>query len=247
VRFKDLFSAGSADYARFRPTYPAELFAWLASVAPDRRLAVDLATGNGQAALGLAPHFARVVALDASRDQLAAATPAANVVYDVAQAEATGLDAGGADLVTAAQAFHWFRQEPFFAEVRRVLRPSGVLAIWCYGVARITPEVDAVVTRLYGDVLGPYWEPERRMVEDGYRNVRFPFPEIAAPALELEVEWDLARLAGYLRTWSALKAYARDHGSDPLVALEEDLLSAWGEASTRPVRWSLTLRAFRRD
>src|SRR5438552_1354663 len=144
MTFKDLFSTQSADYARYRPSYPPALFSWLASVAPGRALAVDVATGSGQAALALAAHFAQVVAADAS-----------------------------ADLLTAAQAFHWFRPDAFFADAARVLRPGGVLAVWSYGLTRITPAVDALVQHLYGDVLGSYWEPERRLVEEGYASVRF--------------------------------------------------------------------------
>ena len=245
--FKDLFSAHAADYARFRPTYPPSLFAWLAAVAPARGCAVDVATGNGQAALGLADHFDRVVALDASAAQVAEAPrrPGVNVQYGVAPAEATGLDAASADLLTAAQAFHWFRHDRFFVEAQRVLRPGGVLAVWCYGLSRITPEVDQVVQHLYADVIGAYWEPERLLVESGYRDVAVPFPALAAPPFETQLDWELSTLTGYLRTWSALKAFTRAQGSDPLAVLEPELARAWGDVPSRPARWSLSVRAFR--
>jgi SAM-dependent methyltransferase len=247
VTFKDLFSAQSGEYARFRPTYPEALFAWLASVAPGRACAVDVATGNGQAALLLAPHFVRVVALDASAAQVAQAPACDRVQYGVAPAEATGLDRGSADLLTAAQAFHWFDQPRFFGEAARLLRPGGVLAVWCYGLARIAPAVDAVVQQLYGPVLGSYWEPERRLVEDGYRAVAFPFEAVEAPPFEMSAEWDLAGLVGYLRTWSALKAFVRARGGDPLAAVAPDLARAWGDpAAPRPVRWPLSVHARRR-
>jgi SAM-dependent methyltransferase len=246
MTFKDLFSAQSGDYARFRPTYPDQLFSWLASVAPERGCAVDVATGNGQAALLLAPHFAGVVALDASAAQIAAAPAHAHVQYLVAPAEATGLDAGSADLLTAAQAFHWFDQPRFFAEAARLLHPGGVLAVWCYGLTRIAPAVDAVVQHLYGDLLGSYWEPERRLVEDGYRGVTFPFQPLEVPPFEMTAQWDLAGLLGYLRTWSALKAFVRARGSDPLAALAPDLTRAWGDPGPRLVRWPLAVHARRR-
>jgi SAM-dependent methyltransferase len=251
MTFKDLFSAQAADYARFRPRYPAELFAWLAAESPARGCAVDVATGNGQAALALAPHFTRVIALDASASQLAEAPPCANVTYRVAAAEATGVAAGSTDLLTAAQAFHWFRPGPFFAEAERVLRPGGVLAVWCYGLARIDPAVDAVVRHLYADVLGAYWEPERRLVEEGYRDSAFPFTPLAPPPFEMQLEWTLPDLLGYLRTWSALRGFVRQQGRDPLAPLEPALASAWGGGTaspheTRIARWTLSVRAARR-
>jgi SAM-dependent methyltransferase len=246
VTFKDLFSAQSADYARFRPTYPPALFAWLASVAPGRACAVDVATGNGQAALLLAPHFARVVALDGSAAQVAEAPPHPGVSYAVAPAEATGLDDGSADVLTVAQAFHWFQQARFFAEAARVLRPGGVLAVWCYGLMQVDPAVDAVVQHLYRDVVGPYWEPERGLVEDGYRGVAFPFQRLDAPPFEMVAEWTLDGLLGYLRTWSAVRGFARARCADPVAALAPQLTRAWGAPTTRTARWPLSVHASRR-
>jgi SAM-dependent methyltransferase len=246
MSFKDLFSAQSSDYARFRPTYPDALFVWLASVAAGRDCAVDVATGSGQAALLLAQHFARVVALDASAAQIAAASPHPQVRYGVAQAENTGLAASSADLLTAAQAFHWFDQAAFFAEAARLLRPGGVLALWCYGLPHITPEVDAVVQHLYGDLLGSYWDPERRLVEEGYRSVTFPFQPLDVPSFAMTAEWEFDGLVGYLGTWSALKAFVRARGGDPLAALAPDLARAWGDSRARLVRWPLAVHARRR-
>jgi SAM-dependent methyltransferase len=245
VTFKDLFSLQAADYARFRPTYPPELFAWLAAQAPGRRLAVDVGAGNGQAAIAIAAHFERVIAVEPSDAQLAAATPAANVEYLRGAAEATGVDAASADLMISAQAFHWFNHDAFFAEARRVVRPGGCLAVWCYGLARITPEIDAAVYELYEDLLGAYWEPERRMVEAGYRAVRFPFDELATPPFEMRLTWSLAELVGYLGTWSPRKRYLEVHGRDALELVTPRLERAWGSAAERPVIWPLSVRAFR--
>jgi SAM-dependent methyltransferase len=247
--FKDLFSKQSADYARFRPTYPAALFDFLAEAAPARGLALDCGTGSGQAALELATRFARVIATDPSEKQLASAAPHRRIEYRRAPAEDSGAPAASVDLLTAAQAFHWFKVDAFFAEARRILKPGGVLAFWSYALARISPAVDAVVMRLYRDVLGPYWEPERRLVESGYRETSLPFPELAAPPFEMTAEWSLERLAGYLGTWSALQAYrrARAGETDPLAALEPELRRAWGAPAARTARWEISLRACRKN
>lgn len=246
--FKDLFSPQAADYARFRPDYPADLFRWLADQAPARTLAVDVGAGNGQASVALAAHFQHVIGLEPSAAQLASAQAADRVEYRVGAAENTGLDRHSADLMTVAQAFHWFRQEPFFAEVRRVVRPGGCLAVWCYGLARITPAVDAAVFALYEELLGPYWDPERRLVESGYATVSFPFTALEVPAFGLRLTWSRDHLLGYLGTWSALKRYQRERGAAGDAALEAALraiAAAWGQERTRPVDWPLSVRAFR--
>lgn len=244
---KDLFSRDAAGYARFRPTYPAALFDWLASVAPSRQLAVDVGTGNGQTAVELGARFAKVIALDPSDAQLANAVAHARVEYRRAAAEATGVDAGSADLVASSQAFHWFDQPRFYEEVARVLRPGGVLAVWTYGLALITPEVDAVIAELYGPYLGESWEPERRLIETMYRDVAFPeaWRKVEAPPFEMRARWGIGHLIGYLETWSALATYRRVRGEDPMEVIGPKLERAWGEASEREVTWRVGLRAFR--
>lgn len=245
--FKDHFSARSGDYARYRPDYPAALFEWLASLVPGGRVAWDCATGNGQAAVALARHFERVIATDASARQLAAATPHPRVEYRVAPAERSGVGDASVDLVTVAQAAHWFDLDRFYAEVRRVLRPGGAVVLWSYSVCTVDDAVDAVIAHYYVDVVGPYWPPDRAAVDDHYRSLPFPFPELTPPAgLWMEKRWSLDDLLGYLGTWSSTQGYVRERGADPLPALRERLLPAWGEARTeRAVRWPLHLRAGR--
>jgi len=243
--FKDLFSPQASDYARFRPVYPPELYAWLAAQAPARQLAVDVGTGNGQAAIALAAHFERVIGVEPSEGQLANATPASRVEYRRGAAEATGVEAASADLLTVAQAFHWFAHDAFFAEVRRVVRPGGSLAVWCYGLTRITPEVDAAVHILYEDLLGPYWEPERKLVETGYRDIAVPFDEIPSPAFAMQQSWTFDHLLGYLGTWSPRKRFAAERGKDALEIALPQLRAAWGAAAERPLDWPLGVRAFR--
>ena len=245
MSFKDLFSDRPEAYARYRPTYPAALFAWLAANAPARRLAIDVATGNGQAAVGLAQHFERVLGLDPSEAQLGSARTHPRVEYRQSRAEQLVADDASADALVVAQALHWFDPAAFFREVRRVLVPGGLLAVSCYQLTAITPEVDAVVMKLYEDQLGAYWEPERRLVETGYRTIGFPFPELAVPAFDMRTEWNVEDLIGYLGTWSPLKRFRRERGFDPLAAIVPELRAAWGDARERVAVWPFTVRAFR--
>lgn len=244
--FKDHFSSASDRYAAYRPDYPAALFAWLASRCTERGTAWDCATGSGQAALGLAPHFRRVVATDASAEQIQHAEAHPDIDYRVAPAEASGLADRSIDLVTVAQAAHWFDLPRFYREVSRVLRPGGVLALWGYGRMVLPGEMDAPFLRFYSETIGPYWPPERALIDDAYRSLDFPFAEIEAPTFFIEVEWSLRRLTDYLSTWSAVKRYqtARDH--DPLPALMAELMPLWGDADTaKKLQWPIFLRVGR--
>jgi len=244
--FKDLFSGYADDYSKYRPGYPPALFDALAALCASRERAWDCGTGNGQAAVELSRRFHRVVATDPSEQQLAAAPPVDNVEYRIAPAERSGLPDASVDLVTVAQALHWFHFDAFFAEVRRVSRPGGLLAVWSYGFMEVAPAVDALVLRLYHDVVGPYWQPERRHVEEGYRSIPFPFAEVQAPRVEMTVRWSFTQLIGYLRTWSAVRDYQRARGDDPVAALGDELLRAWGPpAEERAVTWPLAVRVFR--
>lgn len=246
MSFKDHFSAAAAGYVRFRPGYPAGLFAWLASLAPDRGLAWDCGTGSGQAAAGLSAHFERVVASDPSRQQLARAEPRPNVEYRLAAAEASGLEAASVDLLTVAQALHWFDLERFYAEARRVLKPGGVIAAWTYTLLEASHGIGALLDDFHKNVVGPFWPPERRMVEDGYRSLPFPFEPIAAPPFEIRCEWTRDDLLGYLGTWSATRAYAREKGIDPLEDFARRLETLWPQAGAkRALRWPLHLRVGR--
>jgi SAM-dependent methyltransferase len=246
VSFADHFSAVSAAYATFRPRYPDALFDLLAGAAPAREAAWDCATGNGQAALGLARHFGRVIATDASDAQIAHATPHPRVTYRVAPAEASDLDDGSVDLVTVAQAVHWFDRPRFWAEARRVLRPRGVIAIWTYRLFSIAPELDAIVRRFYQNTVGPFWPPQRKLTEEGFRTIEFPFAEFSVPEFTIEQRLTLEDVGGYIRTWSATRGYVERHGHDPVDALVAELAPVWGDSQTRRLaRWPLPARAGR--
>jgi SAM-dependent methyltransferase len=245
--FEDHFSRHAQDYAAHRPRYPQALFAHLVSLAPGRERAWDCGTGNGQAALGLAPHFEEVVATDASPEQIANAVAHERVRYAVAPAEASGLTAASVDLVIAAQAAHWFDLPGFYAEVNRVLKPRGVLAVWCYGLFRISPTVDPLLHRYYHDVVGPYWPAQRRYIDEQYQTLPFPFNFTATPVFSMETQWDLDEVKAYLHTWSATQRLFAAGGGDSLTVIEHALTEAWGEASTkRRVAWPVYLRAGRR-
>lgn len=246
MTFRDHFSSSSPDYARFRPRYPRALFDWVAAESPARGRVWDAATGSGQAAVGLADDFAFVVATDASRAQLASAAPHPRVRYVRSRAEASGLADRSMDAITVAQAVHWFDRRAFFEEAGRVARPGALVAVWTYGNPSVSAEVDALLTPFYRDVVGPYWPPERRLIENLYRDVVLPFEPVAVPELSLETPMTLAALAGYIGTWSAVQRYREVVKRDPVPDFIASVASVWGEpASVKPTRWPMAIRAGR--
>ena len=241
--FKDHFSSASGQYAAYRPDYPATLFAWLAAQCTEHQAAWDCATGNGQAAQGLAQHFPHIIASDASAEQVRHAAPHPQIEYRVASAETSGLDDLSIDLITVAQAAHWFDLPRFYAEVARVLKPGGVIALWGYGRMVLPGKMDEPFQHFYAETVGPYWPPERSLIDDAYRSLDFPFSEIQPPAFNIEVEWTLPRLMDYLATWSAVKHYRSAHAADPLPALNAELCPFWGDPSQpMKLQWPLFMR-----
>jgi SAM-dependent methyltransferase len=247
--FKDHFSGHSSGYAHARPVYPEALFDHLASLAPARGLVWDCGTGTGQAARSLAARFRTVIATDASANQVAKADRGGNLknlLYAAAPAERAPLRDGCADLITVAQALHWFDFPAFFAEARRVAGPEGIFAAWCYGNCRITPEVDRAYGRLYEGIVGPYWPPERAHIEDGYASIPIPFSPIPGPAFAIEARWDLEEFFAYLDTWSSVQYYRKAKGHDPLALVRDEMQTAWGDTRERRlITWPLTLKAGR--
>ena len=244
MTFHDHFSDASEAYRDARPSYPRGVFEWLASVAPHHDRAWDCACGTGQAAVPLAEFFDRVDATDASAAQIAAAIPHKRVNYRVATAEESGFEDRTFDLVCVAQAAHWLDHEAFASEVRRVLKPDGLLAYLTYGIHHVSPEVDAVVMRYYTEIIGSYWPPERHHVDEHYRDLPFPFHKIVTPTFEIVLDWDLDQLLAYLGTWSATKEYVKKNGKDPRALVANALRDAWGESEQRQtVTWPLTVIA----
>jgi SAM-dependent methyltransferase len=243
--FRNQFARVAADYVRFRPRYPRALFQWIAAQAPRHDLAWDCATGNGQAAVGLAQDFRRVLATDASEEQLAHALPHAHVAYRPAPADDSGLVDGAADVVTVAQALHWLPRERFYQEARRVLRPGGLLAAWGYHLPGIgVAAVDATIRHFHQEVIGPYWRPESQLVVNRFQTIDFPFAELSPPAFEIHQPMTLAALGDFLRTQSATEHYRRARGDDPVVEFEARVAALWGGMErVHDVVWPIFMRA----
>ena len=244
--FLDYFSGSAGAYARFRPQYPRVLLARLAELAPGTGCCWDVATGSGQAALALAGHFDRVVATDASPQQIACGVHHPRVEYRVEEAEHSSLEDGSVDLITVASALHWFSLAPFYDEVRRVARPGAVLAAWSYGASiELTPELDAIIEHHTEVVLGPHWTAAFRHVRSSYRDLAFPFEPIELPSAAITLQWTLDHVVGAIGTWSASAIFRAATGRDPAVELRERLAGAWGPDPTRTVQIPLFFRVGR--
>ena len=239
--FSDHFSGHARAYAEARPHYPDAFIAHVATLAPRHDLAWGCATGSGQAAVPLARHFAHLLATDASAEQLARAEPAARVEYRVATEDACPAADDAVDLVTVAQALHWFRFEAFWAEARRVLAPGGALAAWTYGNSHVDEGVDAILDRYYHARVGRHWPPERRHVENAYADIALPFAG-GRETFAMTQTWSRERYVAYVATWSATARARKLEGVDPLPALVTELATAWPDATEeRLVTWPITL------
>jgi SAM-dependent methyltransferase len=233
--FPDHFSDASGKYAQARPTYPDALFDFIASVAPSTERAWDCATGNGQAARGLARHFTEVQATDASAQQVAAAGADPRVRYSVAPAESTSFKAGTFDAVCVAQALHWFDIEAFNREVRRLLKPRGIFAAWGYDGVHVLEEFDESFGRVVLEPIKRLWPSQNRLLWRGYKDLPFPYEAVEAPRFEIQLDWTLAQLIEYLATWTAVKRYMAKGHPTFLAEVEEALRPAWGDTGPRRV------------
>jgi ubiquinone/menaquinone biosynthesis C-methylase UbiE len=245
MTFNDHFSNQAATYRRFRPHYPKELFDFLASITPTKQSAWDCATGNGQAAVALADYFEKVTATDASEEQIKLAIEHSNVQYEVGTVENSELDDRSQDLITIANALHWFDIEPFFLEAQRVLKPKGVIAAWCYEAFNIDDSVSPSFDALYAD-LKSFWPKQIKLVRDKYKTIDFPFEEIHTPNFEMKLEWDLTHCLGYIASWSAVQAYRKELGKDPIEKHFDSICDAWGDHTVkRTVTWQVHIRVGR--
>ncbi|HEV7332474.1 MAG TPA: class I SAM-dependent methyltransferase [Flavisolibacter sp.] len=239
---KDNFSAASHNYARYRPSYPDELFVYLQTLLTGNKNAWDCATGNGQAAQKLSPLFQQVYATDISPSQLEQAIHLPNIQYSVQPAEKTNFPDAFFDLVMVAQAVHWFRFDDFYAEVARTAKPGALIVVTGYGRVTIIPELDSVINTFYTAVVGPYWDKERRYIDEAYQTIPFPFQEIPSPNFSITYQWTLDHLLGYLQTWSAVKHYQNKNGSNPVDLVQSQLRKNWGGEELRTVCFPLLLR-----
>lgn len=241
------FAGVANQYAAFRPTYPRQLLADLATLAAgEHTVALDVAAGNGQATSMLADYVDHVYASDVALSQIQAMPAHPHVSAYVARAEASGLQAHCIDLITVAQAMHWFDVDAFHREVRRVVRPGGVIAVWSYALLHATPTINDVINDLYRTT-GPWWPADRAHVDDGYANLAFPYPLIPYTPPAMTAQFDVARLLGYLGTWSGVQRYKKATGDDPVAARSEAFRAAWGGADTQSVTFTfdVTMRVGR--
>ncbi|WP_333820942.1 class I SAM-dependent methyltransferase [Ohtaekwangia sp.] len=239
---KDLFSGHSKIYAAFRPDYPEAVYQHIMRHVKHKAIAWDCATGNGQVARALAHYFERVEATDISQQQLDNAYPSANIYYKVSAAEQTPFHDHQFDLITVAQALHWFDRDKFYKEVKRVGKPGGILAVWGYALLYIEPAIDDIITNFYSNTVGPFWDDARRLVEQEYKTIEFPFPEITTPKFSIDVTWSLEHLAGYLESWSATQKYIHKHQANPVSAVVESLRKHWEPAEIKTVSFPVFMR-----
>lgn len=239
---KDNFSTQAAEYAIYRPTYPKELYDYIFSLVKSKKAAWDCATGNGQVARELVLHFEGVYATDISKKQIEQALKLPNIVYQVESSDKVNVENDSFDLITVAQAIHWFNFDTFYSEVRRTLKPDGILAVIGYGIMNIDKKVDKAVHKLYEDFLGKYWDPERRYIEENYKTIPFPFEEIIAPHFQIKTHWNFNQLIGYLNTWSALQHYKNANERNPIEYMFTELKEAWGSDAEKEVRFPILLR-----
>lgn len=239
---KDNFSLQAAAYSIYRPTYPKELYDYLFTLVGNYDWVWDCATGNGQVATILAQKFQKVYATDISEKQIQQALKLPNVTYNVESSDKANVPDDSFDLITVAQAIHWFNFEAFYSEVKRTLKPGGVLAVIGYGLMFIDKHVDKVIYKLYENMLGKYWDSERRYIEEGYKTIPFPFEELVAPHFQIKTSWNFNQMIGYLNTWSALQHYKKANDRNPLEYLFTELKEAWGDDAVKDVHFPILLR-----
>lgn len=242
---KDNFSHSSDNYAKFRPTYPQTIFEFLYPLLKEKNKAWDCGTGNGQVAQELSKEFSLVEATDISQSQLDNAFREENIQYSLQAAEKTNFPDNSFDLITVAQAVQWFDVDLFNEEVKRVAKPNAIIALIGYGLNNITPEIDRVVQHFYKDIVGPYWDLERRHIEQKYQFIPFPFKELETPEITNIKLWKIEDLIGYLNTWSSVKHFIQKNGFNPLDKIKNDLSDAWGAQEVRKVNFPIIFKAGR--
>lgn len=243
---KDNFSAGSANYATFRPESPKVLYDFLLQQVAHFDAAWDVGTGNAQVASVLADHFKTVYATDISTKQLENAVQKDNIIYREERAEHSSLPDTSIDLITVAQAFHWFDFDSFYTEAKRVAKPGALLSIWTYNLLSIDKgEIDDIINDFYFNTVGPYWDAERKYVDVGYKNIDIPFEEIETPVFPMKLRWDKEQFLGYIGTWSSVRHYKNKEQADPVAILADRLQGHWQAGTVRDIDFPVFMRLFR--
>ncbi len=243
MNFKDHFSKQSNAYQKYRPSYPKDLFQYLSSLTKNHDLAWDCGTGNGQAALGLTNYFEKVYATDPSEQQISNAKQNPNIIYKVETAENSSLKNNSIDLITVAQALHWFDFEKFYTEVKRVLKPEGIIAVWTYGLPQISTEIDNLILHFHDTIVGEFWQKENKFVSEEYKTIPFPFKEIETPSFQFRRELYRSDLLGLFRSWSATQRYKDQNGTEPLSEIEKELQNLWTDSQEpKNATWNIYLR-----
>lgn len=241
---KDNFSQDSGNYGKFRPTYPEELYNYILTKVKSTEMAWDCATGNGQVASKLSDYFKKVEATDLSNNQLEYAIRKTNITYSRQVAELTNFPGHHFDLITVGQALHWFNFDAFFNEVKRVLKPEGVFVAFGYGLNSVSPAVNEIINDFYHNTIGPYWDEERRYIDDQYQSINFPFSHIEHRKFEYQVAWNVNHYMGYLNTWSAVKHFIKANNFNPVDELVEQLFEPWGKGQRTVVFPIFLVRAY---
>ena len=243
MNFKDHFSKQSNAYQKYRPSYPKDLFQYLSSLTKNHDLAWDCGTGNGQAALGLTNYFEKVYATDPSEQQISNAKQNPNIIYKVETAENSSLKNNSIDLITVAQALHWFDFEKFYTEVKRVLKPEGIIAVWTYGLPQISTEIDNLILHFHDTIVGEFWQKENKFVSEEYKTIPFPFKELDTPSFQFQRKITRADLLGLFRSWSATQRYKDQNGTEPLSEIEKELQNLWTDSQEpKNATWNIYLR-----
>lgn len=239
---KDNFSKQSLEYSKYRPSYPEELIEYLLSIVRNKDCAWDCGTGSGQLANLLADHFKEVFATDISENQIKNAVKRNNIIYKIEKAEETSFPDSKFDLITVAQAIHWFDFDKFYDEVRRTLKHNGFIAVIGYHLPRINYIIDKIVDTFYTNIVGKYWDEERKYIDEYYKNIPFPFKEIETPQFTTSYKWSLDQLIGFLSTWSATQHYKENEGSNPIDIIREDLECNWNKDDKRNLVFPIIMR-----
>lgn len=239
----DKFSAQAGLYKKYRPVYPQELYDEILKATNGRNHCWDCGTGNGQVAKVLAKHFKSVEASDISRNQISNAERSDNITYHISRAEKTLFKDNQFDLVTVAQALHWFDISAFFKEVKRVCKNNATLSVWGYGLIRIDEEINALIDQYYHEITGPYWNKERNYVDQQYNSIPFDFQAVpTSKSFSIQASWDIFQLEGYFKSWSAVQNYLKEHQHSPVDWIMEKIKLRWDRNNVKQVNFPIFMK-----